>query len=122
VLGRLLEVRWALENLAGMVEGHWAVVDLVGLLASEVEEETDHYFAGNSDREGRNNRAEGVRMAFLESLDQEESHLVVDHSRDHIGDNSFGTVVVVDVGGVVGNSAEEMEADFGVEGLVVMAG
>jgi hypothetical protein len=61
-------------------------------------------------------------MAFLESLDPEESHLVVDHSHDHIGDNSFGTVVVVDVGGVVGNSAEEMEADFGVGDLVVMAG
>jgi hypothetical protein len=103
-------------------EGHWAVVDLVDLLASEVEEETDHYFAGSSDREGRNNRAEGARMAFLESLDPKESQLVVDHSRDHIGDNSFGTVVVVDVGGVVGNSAEKMEADLGVEGLVVMAG
>jgi hypothetical protein len=86
----------------------------VDLLASEVEEETGHCFAGSSELEGRNNRAGEVRKAFLESLDPEESHPVVDHSHDCIGDNSSGTVVVVDVGGVVGNSGEEMEADFGV--------
>jgi hypothetical protein len=59
------------------------------------EEEMDRDFGGNSDLEGRSSLVEVGHKACLESLDLGGSHLVVDHSRDHIEDNNFGTVVAV---------------------------
>ncbi len=104
MLCRSLEVRWVLEDLAGVVaEDHRAGAGLVGLSAFADEEEMDRGFAESSDLEVQNNLVEEVRKAFPESRGLEERHLVVDHSRDRIEDSSFGIVVVVDVEGAVGS-------------------
>jgi hypothetical protein len=59
------------------------------------EEEMDRDLGGNSDLEDRSSLVELGHKACLENLDLGGSHLVVDHSRDHIEDNNFGIVVAV---------------------------
>lgn len=125
-----------LENLAVIVaEDHRTEADLVeadlvdpdlvdpevvDLSVSEVEE-TDGEVVESSDQEGQNNLAEEDHMAFPESLELAEMHLVVDRSRDCIEDSNSEIVMVVDVEHAVESLVVEMEAGYRVQGLAVMA-
>lgn len=101
------------ENLAGVfVVDHLAGVDLVDRSAFVVVEGMGHDSVESSDQEDQSTLEEAAHKAYLEILDLAESHVVEDHSRDHIEDSNFGIVVVFDVEGVVGSLEVEMEADF----------
>jgi hypothetical protein len=111
-LCRLLGVRLVLGGLAGAVAvDHQVGVRLVDRAASAVVEETDHGSAKSSDQVDQNTLAEEVRKACPGTLDQEGSHLAVDHIRGCTEDNSFGTEAAVDAAGAVESSGAGMEAD-----------
>jgi hypothetical protein len=110
-LCRLPGVRLVIGGLAGAVAvDHQVGVRLVDRAASAVEEK-DHGSAKSSDQVDQNTLAEEARKACLGTLDQEGSHLAVDHSRGCTEDNSFEIEAAVDAAGAVESSGAGMEAD-----------